>query len=308
MADYLVRGVRSVEISVSHLDRAAGFYADVWNLRLQAAEPHARYFRGTGRYHHILGLHAGPAPEIVRVVFDVADRERLEALHRSVSAAKAGPVTPLADLAGPAGGTGFGCQDPEGRNFAFVCAMADHPGDNPNVKDRPIKVTHVNLNCADHDATSAYFSDVLHFTMADDTDLLRFMRCGNSDHHSVVLARVKSTTLNHIAFEMPDLDSVMRGAGRMKDHGYPIEWGVGRHGAGNNVFAYFAGPDEFPLEYTAEVEQVDENYVVRGPDYWRFPPNRSDQWGVTEDRSARLLRLWTMFGFSKDGWRLPQVP
>jgi hypothetical protein len=47
---------------------------------------------------------------------------------------------------------------------------------------------------------------------------------------------------------------------------------------------------------------------VRGPDYWRFPPNRSDQWGVTEDRSARLLRLWTMFGFSKDGWRLPQVP
>jgi catechol 2,3-dioxygenase len=36
---------------------------------------------------------------------------------------------------------------------------------------------------------------------------------------------------------MPDLDSVMRGAGRMRESGYPIEWGVGRHGAGNNVFA-----------------------------------------------------------------------
>lgn len=306
MADYLVRGVRSVEISVSNLDHASGFYSDVWNLQLQASEATARYFRGTGRYHHILVLHAGPKPEIVRVVFDVADLEKLEALHRSVVAAKAGPVTPIAELAAPGGGTGFGCKDPEGRNLAFVCGMADHLGDNPNVKDRPIKVTHVNLNCADHDASSAYFTDVLHFTMADDTDLLRFMRCGSTDHHSVVLARVKSTTLNHIAFEMPDLDSVMRGAGRMKDAGYPIEWGVGRHLCGNNVFAYFAGPDELPIEYTAEVEQVDESYVVRGPDYWRFPSGRSDQWGVTGERSARLLRLWTMFRFSADGWQLNQ--
>jgi catechol 2,3-dioxygenase len=270
---------------------------------LLASEANARYFRGTGHYHHILGLHAGANPEIVRVVFDVADRGRLEALHRAVSAAKAGPVTPIAEPAGPAGGLGFGCKDPEGRNLAFVTGMNDH-GDTVHVKDRPVKVTHVNLNCADHAASSAYFTDVLGFTMADDTDLLRFMKCGNSDHHSVVLARVESTTLNHIAFEMPDLDSVMRGAGRMKDNGYPIEWGVGRHGAGNNVFAYFAGPDELPIEYTAEVEQVDETYVVRGPDHWRFPPGRSDQWGVTGDRSARLLRLWTMWRFSEDGWRV----
>jgi catechol 2,3-dioxygenase len=304
MADYLVRGVRSVEITASNLERAAAFYSDIWNLQLQRSEPRVRYFRGTGRYHHILGLHTGPDLEIIRVVFDVADRDRLDALYRSVSAAKAGPMTPVTDLAGPEGGTGFGCKDPEGRNFAFVCGVADHAGDNANVKDRPIKITHVNLNCADHEVSSAYFTDVLHFTMADDTDMLRFMKCGNPDHHSVVLARVKSTTLNHIAFEMPDLDSVMRGAGRMKDAGYPIEWGVGRHGAGNNVFAYFAGPDELPIEYTAEVEQVDENYVVRGPDYWRFPPGRSDQWGITGPRSARLLRLWTMWRFSADGWSL----
>jgi catechol 2,3-dioxygenase len=304
MANYLVRGVRGVDITVSNLNFASRFYCDVWNLHLQASTSHAHYLRGTSRYHHILGLYAGSTPEIVRVVFDVADRERLEALHRAVSAAQAGPVTAIADLAGPAGGTGFGCKDPEGRNFAFVTGIADHT-DTTDKADHPRKVTHVNLNCGDHAGTSAYFTDVLSFTMADDTDALRFMKCGNSDHHSVVLARVKSTTLNHIAFEMPDLDSVMRGAGRLKDAGYPIEWGVGRHGAGNNVFAYFAGPDELPIEYTAEVMQVDENYVVNGPEYWRFPPGRSDQWGVTGPRSARLLRLWTMWRFSADGWKLP---
>lgn len=305
MANDLVRGVRSLAITASNLDQAAAFYRDIWNLHLQEQEANACYLRGTGRYHHILALHAGSRPELVRVIFDVADRERLDALHRAVTAAKAGPVTAIADLAGPGGGTGFGCKDPEGRNFAFVCGAADHPGDNPPVKDRPVKVSHVNLNCADHATTSAYFTDVLGFTMSDDTDHLRFMRCGNTDHHSVVLAREPSSTLNHIAFEMPDLDSVMRGAGRMKDAGYPIEWGVGRHGAGNNVFAYFAGPDELPIEYTAEVQQVDDSHVVRGPDYWRFPPGRSDQWGVTGPRSARLLRIWTMWRFSADGWKLP---
>jgi catechol 2,3-dioxygenase-like lactoylglutathione lyase family enzyme len=305
MAKDLVRGVRSVEIATSNLDQAAAFYRDVWNLHLQEQEANACHFRGTGRYHHIVALHAGPKPELIRVVFDVADRERLDALHRAVTAAKAGPITAIVDLAGPGGGTGFGCKDPEGRNFAFVCGAADHPGDNPPVKDRPVKVSHVNLNCADHAATSAYFTDVLGFAMSDDTDHLRFMRCGNTDHHSVVLAREPSSTLNHIAFEMPDLDSVMRGAGRMKDAGYPIEWGVGRHGAGNNVFAYFAGPDELPIEYTAEVQQVDDSHAMRGPDYWRFPPGRSDQWGVTGPRSARLLRIWTMWRFSADGWKLP---
>jgi catechol 2,3-dioxygenase len=44
-----------------------------------------------------------------------------------------------------------------------------------------------------------------------------------------VLAKTGLPTLNHVVFEMPDSDSVMRGIGRMKDSGYPVEWGPGRH-------------------------------------------------------------------------------
>ena len=51
----------------------------------------------------------------------------------------------------------------------------------------------------------------------------------------------------------------------MRDSGYPLEWGVGRHGAGNNVFGYFAGPEEFPIEYTAEVMQIDDSLRVSRP-------------------------------------------
>ena len=62
-------------------------------------------------------------------------------------------------------------------------------------------------------------------------------------------------------------------SGRMKDNGYPVEWGPGRHGPGDNVFAYFCGPDEVPIEYTSEVLQIDDGYVPRGGDYWKFPPD-----------------------------------
>jgi len=96
----------------------------------------------------------------------------------------------------------------------------------------------------------------------------------------------------------------MRGMGRMKDNGYPIEWGPGRHGPGNNVFAYFCGPDELPIEYTAEVLQIDDSYVPRGSEHWKFPQGRSDQWGITQPRSARYYRVQRLFGFTPDGWRI----
>ncbi len=119
-----------------------------------------------------------------------------------------------------------------------------------------------------------------------------------------MLAKTNLPTLNHVAFEMPDFNSVMRGMGRMKDNGYPIEWGPGRHGPGNNVFAYFCGPDEVPIEYTSDVLQIDDRYVPRGSDYWKFPPGRSDHWGITQPRSARYYRVQRLFGFTEDGYRL----
>ena len=52
---------------------------------------------------------------------------------------------------------------------------------------------------------------------------------------------------------MPDIDSVMRGGGRMKDAGFAIEWGPGRHGPGDNAFNYFVGPFGEVIEYTASI-------------------------------------------------------
>lgn len=149
-----------------------------------------------------------------------------------------------------------------------------------------------------------FLVDVLGFKLIDETAALLFFHADNGDHNSMVVGRYQRATLNHVAYELPDLDSVMRGTGRKRDHGYPIEWGVGRHGAGNNVFTYFAGPEEFPLEYTGEVLQIDDTYTPHRPEYWRWPPGRPDQWGVTDPHTPRWKRIQDLYHFAPDAFRL----
>ncbi|HUC51905.1 MAG TPA: VOC family protein [Xanthobacteraceae bacterium] len=302
MPSCLIRGVRSVELATTNIEEAARFYETVWMLEPVETRNAARYFRGTAGHHHLLGLHVGTQPAVIRIVFDVADRASVDALHRAVAAAGAKPGAP-GPVAIGGGGYGFGCKDPDGRNLAFVCEAADH-ADTADKPDRPRKIVHVNLNTRDFDATLKFFTDVLGLRLVDDNAPLWFLHCANSDHSSIVLAKTNLPTLNHIAFEMPEFDSVMRGMGRMKDNGYPLEWGPGRHGPGDNVFAYFCGPDEVPLEYAAEVLQIDDSYERRPSSYWKYAPGRSDQWGITQPRSARYYRVQRLFGFTADGDRV----
>jgi len=145
--------------------------------------------------------------------------------------------------------------------------------------------------------------DGLGFTLTDTTRRLRFLSC-NADHHSVVLGFAGGPTLNHIAFEMPDLESVMRGAGRMRDDGHGLEWGPGRHGPGNNVFCYFLGPEKLPVEYTAEMLQVDGSYRAGTPDDWKWPPGRLDHWGISAHPSEAMEAAGLDIHFTGDGWRL----
>jgi catechol 2,3-dioxygenase len=302
MPQACVRAVRTVVLAVTDLDIAARFFAEVWNLEPVERRAEAVHFRGTGRFHHILTLQRAPRAGMVRVVFDAADRAAVDALHAQVRAAGRPVDGAPRVLPWPGGGYGFGFKDPEGRNFAAVCGVADH-ADAADRPDRPRKVSHVNLNCADNDKTFAFMRDALGFRLSDHANNFRFLRC-HTDHHSMVIGFNEDATLNHVAFEMPDLDSVMRGIGRMRDHGYPVEWGPGRHGPGNNAFAYFCGPEELPLEYTAEMQQVGEDHVARGPEDWKWPPGRVDQWGIVAGPTARVKRAQSLFRFSEDGYRL----
>lgn len=296
-----ITGLRAVEFDVLDLEGAVRFYTEVWNLTLVEIYRGSAFLRATGPYHHVLKLTASSRPAIANVVLAADDKGSVEKLHGAITAAGLRNIEAPVSLSGPGGGYGFGFKDPEGRNFVIVTGVADYLGRCEDRDDYPRKLAHANLNAEQCDVTCRFLMEVLGFKLSDETVMARFLRC-DSAHNALVIGQKGPVTLNHVAFEMPDLDSVMRGAGRMKDNGYPIEWGIGRHGPGNNVFAYFLGPEEFPLEYTAETMQVDDSHTPRGPDYWTWPPGRSDRWGVTEPLSKRFVRIQSKFRFSPDGF------
>lgn len=289
-----INGVRSVHFGLPDLEAAARYYTQLWGLTEVTRTADSIYLRCTGPDYYALALHRQPEPRMLGVDLSIASRRDAVALHAALQAAGV-TVSAPGPLVEPGGGYGFSFQDPdEGRVFRVV-AEADRHADGADVADRPRKISHLVLNSPDREA--AFFVNVLGMKVIDQSRTITFLNC-NDDHHSLALFKTTGdVSFNHLAFEMKDLDSVMSATGNMKEKGEELGWGVGRHGPCNNVFAYFVGPGGFTVEYTAEVEQVDEHYRVRGPEEWNFRPGRRDQWGIAT-QSPRMGSPETKVPFS----------
>ena len=286
MASPWIAALRSVALNVPDLEVAEAFYTRTWHLDVAARRDGVLYLRGTGSDAYLLSLHAAAQVQIRAVTLRARSEAALGEVAAATALAGGRVVSPTALLDGPAGGIGLTLRDPHGRLFEVVHGDQQRHAPTSEI-DRPLRLAHAVLNSHDVEATQHFLEVALGFKLADRTRIMAFMNC-NSDHHSLALGDTDNDALNHIAFLMPDLESVMRGGGRMKDAGHAIEWGPGRHGPGDNAFNYFIGPFGEVIEYTAEVEQVDDNYSARGPADWAWPPGRVDQWGISAPPSARL--------------------
>ena len=286
MADPSVSGLRSAEFRVPDLAAAKKFYEDCWGLETAAEEGGAVYLRGTGAEHHVLALREGGDKKLLRVNLAADDKQAVDGLYEKAKGLGASVDAP-GDMAGPAGGYGFVFRDLDDREYCISAGLKTH-AEKPPATDRPVKLSHVVLNSPDREAQSAQFIDLLGFKLTDRTGFMDFIRC-SSDHHAIAYTTINTPTFNHCAFEMPSHDALMFGAGRMKQTGFPTEWGVGRHGPGNNIFAYFVDPNGYVIEYTAEVEQVDDSYKVGMPEDWERPAElQGDTWGFADGASDRM--------------------
>jgi catechol 2,3-dioxygenase len=282
MDNIRVNGLRGVELAVFDLKQTVDFYTSVWGLEVVASANGTAYMRATGGEHHVLTLHERPRAGLVAVNFATRDRLSVDALYAKAVAMGAEIATPPQDLPSIAGGGyGFSLRTPEGQSVS-VSSNVDRLPIDINDRSRPEKLSHVVLNVEDIERQERFFCDILGFRLTDSTARMNFIRC-SSYHHSIALARSQGAGLNHMAYEVPNFDGLMRGSGRLKKNGYNIGWGVGRHGPGNNIFSYFIEPNGFVTEYTTEVDTVDEaTHVVGTPDYWAKLMNGPDRWGLAE--------------------------
>jgi catechol 2,3-dioxygenase len=293
-----ITSLHSIELQTPDLAAACTFYGDVWGLEEIAARDGVYYFRGTSALHHILTLRAGSEPAVVAVNFLTDSVACVDQLQQRLADTLNQPIAAAQEIQRPGGGYGFGFKDIAGRNIQILSDVEEH-GVAEDISGRPRKLTHVIFNSDNSEISSAFYQDVLGFKLTDFTKGLDFLRC-NASHHSIGITRSGGSTLNHVAFLMPEWDSVMRGAGRMKAAGFNLEWGIGRHGPGNNIFAYFVGPDGMAIEFTAEVEEVDDSHKVRGVDEWLWLSERHEQWGLAGPPSDALKKAFKFLPFTSE--------
>ncbi len=133
---------------------------------------------------------------------------------------------------------------------------------------RPSNLTHVVYSTPDQPTTLAFFTDVLGFEISDQIPgIIAFARCGNV-HHNVAIQAGPVAYPHHIAFEVDDIDDVVRGGQRMVDADPDRHmWGVGRHAIGSNWYWYLREPGGTFVEYTADIDRISEQDLYRPKDW-----------------------------------------
>ncbi|MEM8742815.1 MAG: VOC family protein [Pseudomonadota bacterium] len=273
------------------------FYEEMWGLTLAHRENQTVYLRGTGDEAFLYALTEGPVFGIEYIHFAMPDRAATQALFDQVSARGATITRMPGAFADFPAGWGFEMLDPDQRRLR-VRTEARTLDPAPDWA-KPRKISHVVLNTPDMEGVRDWYCNVLGFRVSDySADQMVFLRC-NSEHHAIALVRGQYASVNHVAFELPSIDEFMRSIGRMKQKGHVPTWGPGRHGPGNNPFAYFCSPSGFVIEFTADVQQIDE--ATHQAKVWsRDIPEEMDRW-MTAGPPTPAQRA-VMAGRPDPGW------
>ena len=286
--------LRSIELVLPDPRAAAAFMTGIWGVAPGETRGSTQYLRGSGPFPYLVALHEGPE-EFVRTTTWVCTDAELDALRGRV--ATSGLAWTATTSTDPGGGAGLIVELPEGELLRFLAGCAEVAP--ISGRDLPVQLTHVVFNSKDAEATAAVTERVLDFRVSDRTKGMVFVRC-NTSHHSTAFARSGFASLNHVAFEMQDLDAVMRGIGRLRDHQIAPSWGPGRHGPGANVYAYYIAPFGPVIEFSTAVDKVSDDYRAGSPEDWTWPPNRIDQWGISDKDFAGLRAAEERFRFRRE--------
>ncbi len=286
--------LRSIELALPDPQGAATFMTQIWGMAPAEVRGETHYLRGSGPFPYLVAFEKS-AEEFVRSTTFVCTAEEMEGLKGRVAAAGWPACATVSQ--DPGEGHGLLVELPEGTILRFLVDAGEVPP--ITGRDLPVKLTHVVFNAADAEVCGHAVEDVLGFAVSDRTKGMVFVRC-NDSHHSTAFARAGFSSLNHIAFEMDDIDAVMRGIGRLRDHALVPAWGPGRHGPGANVYAYYIAPFGPVIEFSTAVEKVPADYQAGAPEDWTWPPNRIDQWGISDKDFDGLRKAEERFRFRRD--------
>lgn len=266
------------------LDAAEGFLYDFGLVRAERTDE-ALYMRGEGPSPYCHMVRRGE-PAFLGFAFEAASRADLDRI------AAAPGFTPVERLDGPGGGWRTATTDPIGLTVEVVWgrepaaprggdkramnmgSQFERIGRTQRVDFAPARIKrfgHLALNVADPATALAWYHERFGLIPSDRINLAPgqalgiFSRCDRgavpADHHTILfgggMISGGQLGLNHVSWEVCDLDDVLGGNAYLKARKRRHEWGVGRHLLGSQIFDYWRDPWGHIHEHWTDGDQFD---------------------------------------------------
>ena len=274
-----VTEIRYVGYAVTDQAAERAFYAENWRLKEVHEADGMVYFAAEGHDElYVVRLRPDAVQRIDVIALAADTNADVDALFAKVRDYGCQIVFEPRALDQFGGGYGFRFFSKDGLPYEISAGVARGTARVLAPREAiPERISHIVMHSPRHHEELAFFIDVLGFRLSDWLgDFMCFLRCNEAHHRIAFLPG--PPCLNHVAYDMANVDEMMRGVARLKRQKIDIRWGPGRHTAGNNTFSYFTTPGGFAVEYTAELEKVDfEHHVAQviAP-----APEIMDQWGI----------------------------
>lgn len=291
--------LRHISLVTPVLKETADYFENIWGLDKVSGNERSVYFRGSGPEHHILSLHQGEQRGLHHIAFGMVDKIAVDKAAEYLASKGVRIISDPGYLDEEGRGYGLRFVDPENRVIELSAWVDIHTGFWKSKNMSPVTLNHVVLNTIDIDKAVEFYTEILGFKVSDWSDhQMVFIRC-NKKHHSISFNQAAHTSLNHVAYEVENVDELMRGISNVRNAGHKEIWGPGRHGPGNNIFCYFQDPSGFVMEYTCYLTTIenDEAYEAK---VWKRVPHLMDQWLIAGPPTSETRAK--MAGIPDPGW------
>ncbi|MBZ4322878.1 VOC family protein [Streptomyces huiliensis] len=285
----LITHLRHIDIAMPNFAEQRRFYTERWGLKETVGDTGVAFLAAEGSpEQYVVRLRRDARKRTDLVAFGAATAADVDTLTARLVAAGVRLVHEPRTLDTPGGGHAVRFFDNEGRVVEVSADVDARRHRRIEAREAvPVRLSHVLMNSPTPEATVAWYIKHLGFRLSDTmrlgdrSGIMWFLRC-NAFHHSFGIVRGPHAAFHHASFEMRGIDEFMRGTGRMRRLGVERLWGPGRHRAGDNCFGYFLDPAGNTVEYTTELEVLDED-TWHPHVYDLRDPATADQWGTAED-------------------------
>ncbi|MGB1881806.1 MAG: VOC family protein [Gammaproteobacteria bacterium] len=286
MTAFRYRRLAYVALNVTDQVRAHDFYQAMVGLQPAGEAPDKEFLYRCSARHHDVILHQSDRPGLRRVGWEMATEEDCLTLRRHLEQQGLTCYDLAEEHCAALGlGSAFRVTEPStGATFEYFAGFAAAASAFTPTVARIVRLGHVVLGCAEHDASEQFFTEQLNYRVSDRIDgAVTFLRCfPNPLHHSLGLSRAERNQLHHVNFMVTDIDDIGRALYRARRLDAPVVFGPGRHPPSESIFFYFLDPDGITLEYSFGMEEFPEQ-DPRPPR--RLPPTLEsiDYWGAVPE-------------------------